>query len=242
MTRLMASARSIGSSRALAAVAVAVATAFLLAAPDASAQGAGAQRRPPAPPPPLPSIAVRGFFDVGGTVFTAKDTFDAILGSSSATVYGGGGEVVLRQRWFFGGRVARFKQDGQRVFVSGGEVFDLGIDTTITITPIELTGGYRLNAPGRRVIPYAGGGIGSYRYREEAEFAMGDDDVDESFTSYHVLGGVELRITRWLGVAGEAQWTTVPDAIGQELTSVGAEFEETNLGGSTFRVKFVIGR
>src|SRR5688572_2228182 len=189
----------IASSRLIAAGMVAIA--LLVTVPVASAQGAGAQRRPSAPPPPVPSIAVRGFFDVGATIFTAKDSFEAILGSSSGTVYGGGGEVVLRQGWFFGGRVARFENDGQRVFVSGGEVFDLGIDTTITITPIELTGGYRLNAPGRRVIPYAGGGIGTYRYREESEFAAGDDDVDESFTSYHVLGGAEFRITRWLGVA-----------------------------------------
>jgi opacity protein-like surface antigen len=237
MTSLIVSTRA---ARALAAVAAA--TVLLLAAPDASAQGAGAQRRPPAPPPPAPSIAVRGFFDVGGTVFTAKDSFEAIFGSSSGPIYGGGGEVALRQGWFFGGRVARIAKDGQRVFVSGGEVFDLGIDTTVTITPIEFTGGYRLSAPRRRVIPYVGGGIGTYRYREESEFAAEDDDVDESFTSYHVLGGAEFRITRWLGVAGEAQWTTVPDAIGQNPGSVGAEFDETNLGGSTFRVKVVIGR
>jgi hypothetical protein len=240
MTRFMVSTRSTRSTRAIAAVSVA--TVLLLAAPEASAQGAGAQRRPAAPPPPSPSIAVRGFFDVGATLFAAQDSFEAILGSSSGTVYGGGGEVVLRQGWFFGARVARFENDGQRVFVSGGDVFDLGIATTITITPIEFTGGYRLNAPRRRVIPYVGGGIGTYRYREEAEFATGDDDVDESFTSYHLLGGAEFRIARWLGVAGEAQWTTVPDAIGQDFGSVGAEFEETNLGGSTFRVKVVIGR
>ena len=223
--------------------AAAVALMVLIGISDASAQGAGAQRRPPAPPaPPPPTIAVRGFFDVGVTIFSAKDSFEAIAGSATGPVFGGGGEVVLRQGWFFGGRVARFATDGHRVFVSDGEVFDLGLDTTITITPIEFTGGYRFTAPRRRLIPYVGGGIGSYRYREESEFAAEGEDVDESFTSYHLLGGAEYRISRWLGVAGEAQWTTVPDAIGQDPSSVGAAFDETNLGGSTFRVKVVIGR
>ena len=229
----------VASLRALAAVA----SVFLLAAPAALAQGAGAQRRPPPRTAPAgPPISVRGFFDVGGTFVTAKDSFEAIFGSSSGLVYGGGGEVVLRQGWFFGGRVSRFAKDGQRVFVHEGEVFDLGIETTVTITPLEFTGGYRFAGPGRRWIPYVGGGIGTYRYREESEFATDDDNVSESFTSYHVVGGAEYRLGRWFGVAGEAQWTSVPDAIGQDPLSVAAAFDETNLGGSAFRVKFVVGR
>ena len=221
----------------------AVASVCLLAAPAALAQGAAAQRRPPArTAPPAPAISVRGFFDVGGTMVTAKDSFEAIFGSSSGLVYGGGGEVVLRQGWFFGGRLSRFTKDGQRVFVHEGEVFDLGVDTTVTMTPIEFTGGYRFARPGRRFIPYVGGGIGISRYREESDFATDDDNVDDSFTSYHVVGGAEYRLTQWFGIAGEAQWTSVPDAIGQDPLSVGAAFDETNLGGSAFRVKVVVGR
>jgi hypothetical protein len=222
----------------------AMATAVAVAAPDALAQGAGAQRRPPAAPPLAapPPVSLRGFADVGVTVFTASDTFKAIFGTASGPVFGGGAEVALRQGWFVGGRVTRFAKDGTRVFVNDGEVFDLGIDTSVTITPIELTGGYRFQAPRRRLIPYVGGGIGTYRYHEDAEFNTSDEDVDESFTSYHLLGGAEYRLSRWLAIAGEAQWTTVPDAIGQEPTSVGAAFDETDLGGTTFRVKVVIGR
>ena len=221
---------------------VAIALTIAAAAPDASAQGAAAQRRPPVPPaPPSPAVSVRGFGDVGGTVFTASNSFEAILGSASGVIYGGGAEVVLRQGWFFSGRVARFTNDGQRVFVSNGEVFELGIDTTITITPIEFTGGYRFTAPRRRLIPYIGGGVGMYGYREESEFATTDEDGDDSFTSYHLLAGAEYRIARWFGVAGEVQWATVPDAIGQEPSSVGSAFDETDLGGTTFRVKVVFG-
>lgn len=186
------------------------------------------------------AFGVRGFADVGGTAFTAKDSFEAIFGTASWPIFGGGGDLLLPGGWFAGGRVSRLAKDGQRVFVLGDEVFDLGIDTRVTITPIELTGGYRFSL-GARVIPYAGGGIGSYRYQETSEFAGDDEDVSESFTSYHILGGAEFRLGRWLGVAGEAQWTTVPDAIGQDPNSVGSAFDESNLGGTTFRVKVVVG-
>jgi hypothetical protein len=56
------------------------------------------------------------------------------------------------------------------------------------------------------------------------------------------MGGAEVRIRRWLGVAGEAQFTTVPDALGTNATGVSSTFGETNLGGATFRAKVVIGR
>jgi hypothetical protein len=56
------------------------------------------------------------------------------------------------------------------------------------------------------------------------------------------MGGVEFRIARWIGVAGEAQWATVPDALGGDPNGVSDLFDEDNLGGTTIRVKVVIGR
>jgi hypothetical protein len=38
------------------------------------------------------------------------------------------------------------------------------------------------------------------------------------------------------------QWSTVPDALGQDPNGVSAAFDETNLGGVAFRVKFIVGR
>jgi hypothetical protein len=51
-----------------------------------------------------------------------------------------------------------------------------------------------------------------------------------------------VRLARWFGVGGEVQLSTVPDALGQDPNGVSAAFEERNLGGVAFRVKFVIGR
>jgi hypothetical protein len=147
---------------------------------------------------------------------------------------GGGIELQLPHRLFAGLHVSRFRKDGERVFVFEGETFPLGISTTVAVTPIEVTGGYRFVNPRRRWTPYAGGGAGVYRYAE--------DDVGESHRSLHVLGGAELRMARWLHVAGEVQWTTVPDALGQDPNSVSGEFGESDLGGTTVRIKIVVGR
>ena len=56
----------------------------------------------------------------------------------------------------------------------------------------------------------------------------------------HRFSADQGAILRWLGVAGEASWSTVPDAIGD--SGVSAAFDETDLGGTTFRVKITIGR
>ncbi len=214
------------------------------AAAEAAAQ-APQPARPPARPQPAPvraTTSVRGFADIGFTSFTATESFEATLGSATGSMFGGGAEVVLPQNIFFGVRVSRFTAEGERVFVSGGQTFQLGIPMTVTVTPVLLTGGLRFGTPRSRLVPYVGGGIGWHRYQETSDFAEGDDDVNETFQGYHVLGGAEYRISRFLGVAGEAQWATVPDGLGQNPLSASAAFGDTDLGGFTVRVKVVLGR
>jgi opacity protein-like surface antigen len=184
---------------------------------------------------------LRGFADVGSTAFAAAQSFKAVLGSARGPILGGGVEAVLPQRIFVNLRASRFRGTGQRVFLFGGEQFGLGIPTTITMTPLELAGGYRVDY-GWRVVPYGGAGIGWYRYDETSQFAEGSENVTERFQGFHVLGGAEIRLVRWIGAAIEVQWATVPDALGSDPNSVSREFRESNLGGTTIRVKVVVGR
>jgi opacity protein-like surface antigen len=184
---------------------------------------------------------LRGFGDIGSTTFTAKKSFDAVLGSDSGLVFGGGVEAVLPQRVFVNVRASRFRGVGQRVSLFNGEQFDLGIPATITVTPMELTGGYRFDV-GQRVVPYGGAGLGWHRYEETSRFANADENIDERFTGYHVLGGAEFRLAQWIGAAAEAQWATVPNALGDDPNSVSHEFDESDLGGVTLRLKVVVGR
>ena len=184
--------------------------------------------------------AFRGFFDGGSTTFTAKKSFKAILGKESGLVYGGGVEAV-EKNVFLNVRASRFKKTGERVFVFEGQEFPLGIPETITVTPIELNGGYRFDF-GSWLVPYAGIGVSWHKFSDVSKFNDDSENVNETFKGFQVTGGAEFRLSSWLGAAAEAQWSRVPNALGQNDNSVAKMFDETDLGGTTFRVKFVIGQ
>ncbi len=205
------------------------ALALLLAAGPAAAQSAS---RPPA-------VSLWGFALVGAENFTASQTFKATMGKSSGPVYGGGGEVALRSGIFVRVSASRYKNTGQRAISLEGQVFQLGIPLTATIVPIEVTGGYRFLQFGR-FVPYAGGGFGSYKYTETSKFADPSENVSGRFNGYHVLGGVDVGVTAWLRAGGEIQYASVPNAFG--AGGLSQQFNETNLGGTTFRAVISVGR
>lgn len=186
-------------------------------------------------------LMFRGFADFGSTTFTAEQSFDAVLGSDRGAVLGGGLELVLPQRISVAVRASRFRRTGERVFIFGDQQFDLGIPVTVSIVPVQLTGSYRFDY-GRRFVPYAGGGIGWHRYRESSSFAEEAENIDEVFRGFHAIGGAEVRVVPWAAAAFEVEWATVPDALGIDANSVAREFQESNLGGTTIRVKIAVGR
>lgn len=202
---------------------------------------AAQNRRPARPAPRGPAVTLRGFGDVGLLTFQAKDSFDAVFGTRSGPVFGGGAEVLFRDGLFVQLRASRVRKTGERVFVFDGNVSPLGIPSTLTMTPVQISGGYRLKRPRSRYAPYVGGGVGWYRVTETDPFADASERLEDTFNGYHVVGGVEVRLRTWLGVAGEAQWSTVPDALGTGFSSVGAAFGESNLGGVTARVRVLVG-
>jgi len=198
--------------------------------------------RPAATARPSRSVEIGGYAMLGLVNFTARDSFDAILGESSGPMFGGGARIGLP----FGGLFVdvgawRYHAEGERAFVSGDTIFPLGIPTEVTVTPLELSGGWRFKIRKLpKLTPYGAGGFTVMSYQETSEFATGTEDTDETFTGFHVFGGAEYKLTRWFGVAGEASWSTVPDAIGE--SGVSEAFNETDLGGTTLRFKITIGR
>lgn len=209
---------------------------------------AQARPRPRTPPPPPQSrgVEIGGYAMAGVMNFTAADSFEVILGRPAGAIFGGGARVGLPLRTAFGGMFVdigawRFRDEGERVFVFGGEEFGLNIPLEITITPLELSAGWQFRfrrVP--RVRPYVAVGYSSYGYSETSPFNTPAEDVEDRFGGYHLSGGAEYKITRWLGAAGELNWTTIPDSIG--VGGVSAEFDEDNLGGTSFRFKLTIGR
>ncbi len=222
-----------------------------LAAPQRSA------RPSPRPAGGEPAWSLHGFAFVGLTRFAAVETFEAIFETARGPVFGGGARIAHRSGVFGQVDVSRFSKDGERVFVHAGEVFRLGIPTRVTMTPVELTGGYRYvprarparpgqpRAVGRprarpAFIPYVGGGIGRLIYKETADFSKAGDDADESFRSYHLVGGVDIPVSRWMAAGIDAGYRWVPDALGEN--GVSQEFGDTDLGGATIRFRLVVGR
>ena len=184
-------------------------------------------------------LSTRVFADAGITVFSATQSFTAILGKPSGAVFGGGVEVDQRP-WFVTVGARRFHRSGHRVFVFNNEVFPLNVKDSITVTPVELTFGYRFRWRG--FVPYAGGGIGWHRFEETSDHATDEENVDKTYMGYQVVGGAERRIRPWLAAALDAEWSAVPNAFGDAATSVAKIYHERDLGGFTLRARIVVGR
>ena len=196
--------------------------------------------RPPAPPrEPYPMISPRGFVTFSQQKFAAQDTFEAVFGESVQPFRGGGADVVVMRNFFGELSISQFEQTGQRVYRFGGETFPLGIPLTAKIRPIEVTGGYRLTQ-WRRVIPYAGIGYGSYRYEETSDFSTDAENVNVTSNGIVLVGGAELRVLRWVGITVDVRKTTIDDIIG--AAGVSREFNESDLGGTAFRFRIMVGR
>jgi hypothetical protein len=209
------------------------------------AVAADAQTRQPArapAPPPARVLAVRGYGEGGIHWFAAADTFDAVLGSSSGPIFGGGVEALWNRRLSISFDVSRFQATGERVFVFNDEVFPLGIETRVDIVPIAVNLAYRHERPRWTLTPFVGGGVNWHRYTETSDFAAAGEDVSATYTGVHALGGVEWRASRYLAIGGVGRWVSVRDALGDEPTSAAAAFDEHDLGGFDLRVRIVVGR
>lgn len=185
-------------------------------------------------------IGVRGLATFGVSQMTASESFETILGSKSLVDFGGGGQVTnLWRGLYVEALFNRSRETGERVFVDGTQVFPLGIPLIVTLTTVDVTGGYRFNR-GSRLVPYVGGGYTSAGYKETSSFAQAGDDVDDRFGGFVVLGGVEVRALRWLHVRGEARYRQIPDALGEG--GVSTVYDEDDLGGFRMGVLVAVGR
>lgn len=191
-----------------------------------------------------PRFELRPFVLIEGERFAASATFDAVFGSTMQPLWGGGVELTTRRSLFFDLAVSRLSKTGERAFVHDGQAFRLGIPLHATLTPVEFTAGYRFHLLDRRrrprrLIPYVGAGAGWYLYRETSDFADGDD-VGASHGGFVAVGGAEIRVSKWLGITADVQYTAVPGILGQGGLS--KDLSERDLGGLAARVRVILGR
>lgn len=197
-----------------------------------------------------PMFSIRPFVDVTDEAFTAKNTFSAIFGKSTFPLVAGGVQVTILDQFYAEVSGSKFEQTGNRVAVVNGQVFNLGIPLTATLTPIELTGGFRFRIlrhgqPIAWLRPYAGAGVGWYTYKETCTATAATcDAVSGDFSGKHtgfvLHGGAEFRLHRWVGVSADVQYTRVTGIIGQDGTS--QAFSESDLGGVAGRFRVLVGR
>jgi hypothetical protein len=188
-----------------------------------------------------PPISIRPFFLATDQSFAAVDTFDAVFGKTYFPFFGGGGQVVFKGTYFVEFTASRFQQTGERAYLNGGKAFKLGIPLTATITPFEITGGYRFKLHSMpRVRPYAAAGFGSYGYQETSSFSDAGDNIDTRHAGFVVNGGAEFRLHRWIGAAVDVQYSHVPGILGNG--GVSQQAGESDLGGVAVRFKAIVGR
>jgi hypothetical protein len=207
--------------------------ALALAAP------AGAQARTIPPPDDTPAVTLHPFFVLSGEQMAAKTSFNAIFGQSFEPFFGGGVDVLLRHGIWVDFTVSHFGKTGQRAFLNNGQAFQLGIPLTVSVTPIEFSGGYRFRAF-RGIVPYAGAGAGSYGYDESSPDSVGTEKVSVRHTGYLLVGGAEARVQKWLSVAGDVQFTRVMGILG--TSGISKDAGENDLGGIAVRVKVIVGK
>ena len=196
-------------------------------------------RRASSDPADVPAVSFKPFFLATTEQLAAQQTFEAVFGQSRESFWGGGVQVALRNGIYVEISASRFRKTGQRAFVFNGQTFPLGIPLTATITPLELTGGYRFRL-WPMVIPYAGIGISRYGYVETSDLADAADNVDTAHLGYLVVGGAEFRVHRWVGVGVDVQYTRVTGILGGG--GISAELGENDLGGTALRLKVMVGR
>ena len=188
-----------------------------------------------------PALSIRPFVMATEQSFAAIDTFGATFDKTAFPFFGGGVQVVVNDGLFVELAASRFRQTGERAYLSGGKAFKLGIPLTATITPFEISAGYRFSVRQLpRVRPYAAAGYGSYAYQETSDFAQPGEDVDTKHGGYLVNGGAEFRLHPWLGLAIDVQYTQVKGILGSG--GVSQQAGESDLGGLAARLKLVVGR
>ena len=222
-----------------------VALAIVAAPRVASAQRPQPRTAPvfrPAPPSvPDPNFALRPFLQISDEAEAAAQTFKADFGQSYEVFYGGGLQAVWHGKYYVEVSASRFNKTGERAFVNNGQAFGLGIPLTVTITPLEVLGGYRFKPRQMpRVRPYIAGGLAYFAYKETSEFVDASDNVDTHHVGFAAQGGVEFRVHRWVGISVDADYTHVTGVLGQG--GVSKEFGENDLGGVGARFRLIIGR
>jgi hypothetical protein len=230
---------------ALLFIALALGVAARASAQDVSPAEFSASRDaapPPAPSGKKPSVGADVYVLFERESLNATQSFTAVLGTATVSSLGGGVDIVRIWKGAFARiAVARFTKTGTRVFVDSTlHVYPLNIPLTVTMTPVEVGGGWRLPSfDGKgHVVPYIGAAAVWLRYQESSMFADPSENTDTTFQGSALFAGIEGNVQR-LNVGVEGLYRRVPQAVG--AGGVSSTFKETDLGGVAVRLRVGVG-
>jgi opacity protein-like surface antigen len=165
-----------------------------------------------------------GYFDMA-----AKDSAQALFGSSGGVTFGGAVRYTAWRGAFVSAGFRTFSKDGERVFLlsPGGTIQKLGFPVSVELRPILLMAGYRFRN-GELVVPYAAIGAALTSYTETSTVAGESFDSDGSKTGFVGAAGVEVG-RGMFRVGAEFGYSTVSGASG--LGGVSKIYGEDDIGG-----------
>jgi hypothetical protein len=206
------------------------------ATPPSTAQARRPATQPAAPQP----FGARAFVGADVHAPQARNTFEAILGTTTlfgftagADVYGGS----MPKGLFVRVGLSSFSAKGERVFVVEDESFGTGIPVTIKMLPVQVGAGFRPPASASaRVIPYVGATAVFLNYQEVSDLADEGENDAERFTGYSLLAGVDVRVARFVTAGVEAEFRQI---AGFGKSGASEAFGEDQFGGLS--VKFLLG-
>ena len=231
--------------RRLIAIALTFAVVTVFAAP-ALAQGTGtiqgtgvssSQRKPGSKPKaPRRPIGYRAYFTFDSAMMAARDSFDAVTGSSNMFGYGAGGEILnLWKTLFVRVSWSQSSADGQRPIVFENEVFPTEFPIEIGLRLFELGGGWRIHLSGLpNIVLYGGGGLLMAGYRETNPTLTEAENLRESHKGFSGFGGLEFTLSRMLTAGAEVQYRRISTPMAP-FGTVFRAFEESDLGGISIR-------
>jgi hypothetical protein len=190
---------------------------------------------------PAPKIGIRAFGAVDFETVAAPLSFKAVFGKSSFTGFGAGVDVLnVWHHAFLRVSLGRMSASGTRVVVFNGQTVSVGVPITMTMTPIEVGGGWRFGTrkSPQPATPYVGGGLLALKYSEVSTGAISGEDTSATYKGMFLIGGVDLLLMKQLSVGVEADYRSAPNAAG--AGGVSKALGESNLGGMTLRILFGI--
>jgi len=82
-------------------------------------------------------------------------------------------------------------------------------------------------------------GSASPSIKESSPFAVDGEELDDRFTSYHAFDGVEVGLTRWIGLAADVRYRSIPGVLGDG--GVSNVLGDHSFNGASVSLRFVAG-